>query len=284
MIICSDWHIHSEASYDASLPLQTISDTSREFGFRRVGITDHANFNDTKYLADLQNSARIVTEFQKKDPRMVLGVELTPIELPLFQHIQKTGVRDGYVPPIQSTPYDMELAQTKEQLMALGVRYAIGAAHWRVDVPNRKLLPPDLEPNIREWHRQQMWLACDERVTILGHPWSCNLLWYGDFTIIPASLHDEFAAALKENGKYAECNCSMFTGSDTSEYFRNQYAEYMRYLFEKGIPITIGTDCHGSSARNDYPDRRAIYETYLSKVGFREGDFTDLPDSALWQL
>ena len=22
MIICSDWHIHSEASYDASLPLQ----------------------------------------------------------------------------------------------------------------------------------------------------------------------------------------------------------------------------------------------------------------------
>lgn len=277
MIICSDWHIHSEASYDASLPLQTISDTSREFGFRRVGITDHANFNDTKYLADLQNSARIVTEFQKKDPRMVLGVELTPIELPLFQHIQKTGVRDGYVPPIQSTPYDMELAQTKEQLMALGVRYAIGAAHWRVDVPNRKLLPPDLEPNIREWHRQQMWLACDERVTILGHPWyHGKCIWYDDFSVIPTSMHNELGAALKENHKYVECNADFFLPK-YNEKFRRQYAEFLRQLFEMGIPVTYGSDSHGT-----YAPCHLEAEPQLAAVGFAEGDIVDIREEDLW--
>ena len=30
-----------------------------------------------------------------------------------------------------------------------------------------------------EWYRQQLWLACDERTTILGHPWYHPYrLWY----------------------------------------------------------------------------------------------------------
>ena len=277
MIIHSDWHIHSLASYDASLPLETIAETSREYGFQKIGITDHANFNDTKYLADLQNSARIVTEFQKQEKRMVLGVELTPIELPLFHHIAATGTRDGYIAPIQDTPYGIELAQSKEQLITLGVRYAIGAAHWRVDVPNRNLLPLDLEPNIREWHRQQMWLACDERVTILGHPWyHGKQLWYDDFSVIPKSMHEELASALKENHKYAECNGDFFT-SKYSDHFRRQYAEFLRFLFEMGVPITYGSDAH-----NTYPSFHKSTEEYLSAVGFVDGDITDVREEDLW--
>ena len=282
-MIHSDWHIHTSASYDATLPLEQLIADAKAQGLRGFGITDHLNYNDESFWGNIRQSAANFKRLRQEFPGMRLGVELTPIAKPLLDHLAAGGTRENWVPPIQSEPYAVELPGTKEELMALGVQYAIGAAHWRVDQPEHHLRD-SAKAEILEWHRQQMYMACDERVTILGHPWSCNLLWYGDFTIIPASLHDEFAAALKENGKYAECNCSMFTGSDTSEYFRNQYAEYMRYLFEKGIPITIGTDCHGSSARNDYPDRRAIYETYLSKVGFREGDFTDLPDSALWQL
>ena len=282
-MIHSDWHIHSSASYDATLPLEQLIADAKAQGLRGFGITDHLNYNDESFWGNIRESAANFKRLRQEFPGMRLGVELTPISKPLLDHLASGGTRENWVPPIQSEPYAVELPGTKGELMALGVQYAIGAAHWRVDQPNY-FLRDSAKAEILEWHRQQMYMACDERVTILGHPWSCNLLWYGDFTIIPASLHDELAAALKENGKFAECNCSMFTGSDTSEYFRNQYAEFMRFLFERGIPITIGTDCHGSSAHNDYPDRRAIYETYLSKVGFKEGDFTDLPDSALWQL
>lgn len=108
--------------------------------------------------------------FQKTHPEVVLGVELTPIEKPEFDYIQKHGTRKGYVAPICDGAFEIELAQTKEELKTLGVRYAIGASHWRVDVPNAKQLAPDVSACIKEWFRQQLWLACDERVTILGHP------------------------------------------------------------------------------------------------------------------
>lgn len=281
-MIHSDWHIHTSASYDAKLPLEQLIADAKAQGLRGFGITDHLNFNNPSFQGDIRNSAENFKRLRDQFPGMRLGVELTPIAKPLYDHLAAGGTRENWAPPIQSEPYAVELPGTKAELMALGVQYAIGASHWRIDQPEPHLRD-SAEAQIREWHRQQMYMACDERVTILGHPWTCNLLWYGDFTIIPASMHDELAAALLENGKYAECNCSMFTGRDTSEYFRNQYAEYIRWLFEKGIPITIGTDCHGSSAHNDYPDRRKIYETYLAKVGFKDGDFTDLPDSALWQ-
>ena len=281
-MIHSDWHIHSSASYDATLPLETLIANAKEQGLRGFGITDHLNFNNESFWANIRQSAADYNRLKGEFPGMRLGVELTPIAKPLLDHLAKGGTRENWIPPVQDEPYAVELPGTKEELMALGVQYAIGASHWHVDGAEQH---PKVttEAHIREWHRQQMYMACDERVTILGHPWSCNLSWYGDFSIIPVSMHDELAAALLENGKYAECNCSMFTGYDTSEYFRNQYAEYMRYLFEKGIPITIGTDCHGSRKNNDYPDRRAIYETYLAKVGFKDGDFTDLPDEKLWQ-
>ena len=84
-----------------------------------------------------------VTEFQKEHPNIFLGVELTPIEKPEYDYIQKHGTRDGYIPPVTDKPYEIELAMTKEQLIKMGVRYAVGGAHWRVDIPNAKSLAPD---------------------------------------------------------------------------------------------------------------------------------------------
>ena len=114
MIIHSDWHIHSEASYDATLSLDEIARNAQQYGFRRVGITDHVNFNDRQFLTNLHASAKAVNEAKKTNPQLELGVELTPIEKPEFDHIAKTGTRDGYVPPVTDKPYDIELACTKE--------------------------------------------------------------------------------------------------------------------------------------------------------------------------
>jgi histidinol phosphatase-like PHP family hydrolase len=276
-MIFSDWHIHTENSYDATNRLTSIAEEAKAEGLRLIGITDHANFNDTKFLGDLRASAAGVKEAQKKHPFMVLGVELTPIERPEFDHIAKTGTREGYVAPEQDAPYAIELAATKDELISLGVRYAVSAAHWRVDKANAPM-ETELDENIKEWYRQQLWLACDERTTILGHPWYHPYrLWYDDFSIIPRSMNMEIAAALKENGKYVECNSHFFKDHFTSEKFKRQYAEYLRELFEMGIPVTYGSDAH-----REYVDLRPVVEKHLALAGFAEGDISELSEASLW--
>lgn len=278
-MIRSDWHIHSEYSYDAALSLETIAQAAMDQGLARVGITDHLNFNDKSFMGNLRDSAAGVKAAREKYPFMVLGVELTPIEKPEYDYIAKTGTREGYKPPAQDQPFAIELAATKEELMALGVRYAIGASHWRVDVPFAKTLDPDRDACIKEWFRQQLYMACDERVTILGHPWyNGKGLWYEDFSVIPRSMNEELAAALKENGKFVECNSHFSRAVKATEKYRYQYAEFLREWFELGLPITYGSDCH-----NNYTDMRADVWKYLSAAGFSEGDIVELPDTAFWE-
>ncbi len=278
MIIQSDWHIHSECSYDSSLPLSEIGQKTKQFGFKKIGITDHVNFNDANFLGDLNRSVMNVKQFQKTCPEVVLGVELTPIEKPEFDYIAKNGTREGYSAPILSAPFEIELALTKEELIARGIRYAIGASHWRVDVPGAKNLPTDLDACMKEWYRQQIWLACDERVTVLGHPWyNGRGIWYDDFSVIPRSMNTDLASALKENGKYVECNSKMFTSPKATEKFRHQYAEFIRELYENGIPVTYGSDSH-----NEYKNVHLQVEQYLISAGFKDGDFSEIAEEKLW--
>lgn len=275
-MIHSDWHIHSEASYDASLPLSEIAAAAEKNGFKQIGITDHLNLNDAKFIGDLKRSSELVTTFQKTYPKMVLGVELTPIALPEFEYIAANGTRDGYVAPTSSQPYALEFALSKEELKAYGVRYAIGASHWNCGSPADTVQTRD--EAIREWYRQQLWLACDERVTILGHPWwNYRCAWYDDFSVIPRSMNREIGAALKEHGKYVECNTSMFTTQKTSEIFRHQYAEFLRELFEMGIPVTYGSDSHST-----YQFRHNDTAVYLAKAGFKDGDISEIAEDKFW--
>ena len=278
MIIHSDWHMHSEASYDSKLAISEIEERTLEYGFYKFGITDHLNFNDEKFIGDLRKSAELVKKLQLRCDRVILGVELTPIEKPQFDYIAKRKNSDGYVAPSLSSPFDIELAMSKDELTSLGVRYAVGAAHWRVDLPGGRYLEPDLDACIKEWHRQQMWLACDERVTILGHPWyNGDGLWYEDFNVIPKSMKNELASAILENGKYAECNSHFFRSPKATEKFKRQYAEFLREMFEMGIPITYGSDSH-----NKYNPLHIDTEKYLLTAGFKDGDISDLRECDLW--
>ena len=171
MIIHSDWHVHSEYSYDAKTKVDALITGAREQNLRKIGVTDHVNYNDTAFLGDLHASAENIGHLQKTNPEIVLGVELTPIAKPYFDYIARTGTLKGYEPIAQDTPYDIELAVSREELVRLGVRYAVGASHWRVDVADPDSVDNSIDALIREWYRQQMYLACDERVTVLGHPW-----------------------------------------------------------------------------------------------------------------
>ncbi|MBO5253399.1 MAG: PHP domain-containing protein [Clostridia bacterium] len=278
MIIHSDWHMHSEASYDASLTLDDIAAGAARFGFRKMGVTDHVNFNDRKFMANLEKSAESVNAYKKKFPDIVSGVELTPIAKAEFDYIAGTGTRDGYIPAGSMKNDGIELGSTKENLIRLGVQYAIGAAHWRLDVTNDDPSAFDLRDSINEWYRLQMWLANDERVTILGHPWwNSKGLWYEDFSVIPHSMHMDIAAALKENGKYVECNSHFFRSNKATEKFKHQYAEFLRELFEMGVPVTFGSDSHF-----EYVGYHLKVEDYLLAAGFKDGDISELDERVLW--
>ena len=283
-MIHSDLHIHSEYSYDSVLPLEEILTEAEKRGYRQVGVTDHLNLPNHKFIHCLAESAKYVGEAKKTHPKLLLGVELTPIEKPFYDfcvaHPETEWYNPpGYTPPTSgiSIPYPLEMAMSKEELMSYGVQYAVAAAHGYIDTP-----APDvrsIKDCVDAWYRMHMFLAEDERTTILGHPYYHGLyLWYEDFSVVPYSAHEELAAALKEKNKLLEMNIDMIVNPVASERFRNQYAEYMRFMFEKGIRITFGSDCH-----NKYPDRRAELIPYLEKVGFRDGDFSELEESDLWQ-
>ena len=277
-MIHSDWHNHSEYSYDSKLPIETIAEEAAKLGItRRIGITEHANLNDEKFKSDVRRSAEAVRELQKKYPFLIAGVENAIYEKPKYDYVAKHGTAEGYVQPIQSGFYDFEMALTKEEMISMGVRYAIGAAHLRIDTA-KAIRDTSVEAEIRDWYRQQMFLACDERVTILGHPWySYKELWYDDFSIIPHSMNLDIGAALKENGKYVECNVDFFCRDNTSERFKCKYAEFMRELFEMGIPVTYGSDSH-----NVYNTQSARAEEYLRAAGFRDGDISEVAECDLW--
>jgi histidinol phosphatase-like PHP family hydrolase len=90
-------------------------------------------------------------------------------------------------------------------------------------------------------------------------------------------MHEELGAALKENGKLIECNAHFFIGRGTGEKFRHQYAEFLREMFEKGIPVTYGSDSH--KAYNVAYDKA---EAALAEVGFVEGEISHVAEKDLW--
>ena len=93
----------------------------------------------------------------------------------------------------------------------------------------------------------------------------------------PNADPEKAIAALKENGKYVECNSQFFNSPKATEKFRRQYAEFLRELFEMGIPLTYGSDSH-----NQYAPAHVATEKYLLLAGFADGDLSDLDESALW--
>ena len=207
-----------------------------------------------------------------------MGVELTPIAKPEYDYIAKTGTREGFVQPILDKPYEIELPLTLEELKANGVKYAVGASHWRVDYPDTPSRDASMNAVINECFRQQMWLACDKRVTILGHPWyNSRKLWFHDFSLIPRSMNLEIGAALKENKKYVECNSGYLFSPAVSEKYRMQYVEFIRELFEMGVPVT-----HGSDSHHQYLEHREKLEQCLKAVGFKDDEFSDIKEADFW--
>lgn len=264
----SDWHIHSEASYDASLTVEELTASAKDIGVKQFGITDHANLNIPSFWEDMHESKRLYEK--NKCEGFYFGVELTPYPKSLYEYCAKYGTDDGYTLPSSDKTCALEFALTLEDMKELGIAYTVAAAHSSLNVE------PKEENIIREWHRQQMYIATDPRVDILGHPWWCwnSKKWTDDdspdFDDIPRSMHDELAAALIENDVCIEASMSMICGELHSETFYRKYNEFLRYMFERGVKVVFGSDTHNSP----YSDHRESVEQALGVVGFKPEDFS----------
>lgn len=272
----SDWHIHTNASYDAELPVTELLEKAEEGGIKQFGITDHVNY--PFMLPHLEKSRKQFLQHKKEG--FHFGVELTTLPLSQYNFALKHSADAensktwfvGYIPPIFKKD-GIALSLSEQALYENKVEYVVAGAHWAFCAPlTRNMI-------IKNYHAQQMFLARHKSVDIIAHPWwvyygkylKNDIMtgpWFDDFDRIPYSMHDEFAAAAFENNKMVELNTDFFVSSCYTEKFKKQYAEYICYLYEKGIPITIGSDLH-----SNYTTHHNQVREYMEPLGFTKDSF-----------
>lgn len=284
MMITSDWHIHSEHSCDqACMPVSALIPGAAAAGITDYGLTDHVHtpFN----LPDLEAS-RAAYLAADPGPGFHFGVELSCVSAWELRELA-TGTHEAPVYGIRrGGPADADLALgvDAEALRRLGVEYVVAGTHWPMYVPYTRAAI------IRDYHRQNMFLATHPLVDIVAHPWwwmghwqDDNGTypaepWFDDFGCIPQSMHEEFAAALVQHGTVAEANISAtLLNPRYPAAFGPRYADYLADLKSRGVRISIGSDCHAATYAIDF--ERAW--NLLEAAGFRSDDIWCLEAATL---
>ncbi|NQU42900.1 hypothetical protein HQ520_06410 [bacterium] len=279
MTITSDWHIHSRNSCDgACMEIAELVRRAAAEGITDFGLTDHIHtpFN----LPDLDNSR---AEYLSVDPdlRFHFGVEVSSVsqweidEVATGQHENPVyGLRQGG--PANGS---LAIGIDAEDIEKYAIEFVVGGTHWPMYVPFER------EAIIRDYHRQNLFLATHPLVDIVAHPWWWMghwkeengdypaEPWFDDFGHIPRSMHDEFAAAAVENDTVVEINISaILLNPHYPATFKEQYLEYLAELKGRGVSLSIGSDCHSAHYEIDFATAAAM----LAKV--------DIRDEELWRL
>ena len=285
--ITCDWHIHSRNSCDCKhLPHSTtMAETfaaARAAGITDYGLTDHLHtpFN----LPDIEASRR---EFDSlpSDNHLHFGIEASCVSEWELQEIARGGHETPVYGLRSGGPANggMAIGIGLAEIDRFGIEYVIGGVHWPLYVPYER------DAVIRDYHRQNMFLACHPLVTIIAHPWwwmghwqdADGIYradpWLDDFKRVPHSMHGEFAAAAREHGKVVEINLgAMLLNRQYPERFRRQYTEYLAGLKESGIKLSAGSDNHAQEERyGAIGFEHAI--SMLDNVGIHDDDLWRLP-------
>ena len=288
MEINSDWHIHSHNSCDCKGTGRRVSEivaTTAEKGITDFGLSDHLHtpFN----LPDIRESKK---EFLACVPRsrFHFGVEVSCVS---EWEINEIAAGNYDSPPVcglrKGGPAGGALAigLTSEDIEDIGIEYVIGGTHWPIYVPFRS------EFLIRDYHRQNMFLATHSLVDIVAHPWwflssywdttECprGEPWFNDFGKIPKSMHQEFAAAAVEHDTVVEINILAMLLSKRKHVYKARfiplYLEYLAELKARGVRLSLGSDAHNYEA---YKEMDLEYTAkMLESVGITENDLWILP-------
>jgi histidinol phosphatase-like PHP family hydrolase len=277
MRITTDWHIHSHNSCDsACMQIADLIPEAAAKGITDFGVTDH--YQNSYNMPDIE-SAREEFLALNPGPRFHFGIEVSSVstwELEViagktFDSPPIWGIRDGGPEGAEPT-----IGLTLADIDRLGIEYVIGGTHWPLYVPFER------EAIIHDYHRQNMMLATHPLVDIVAHPWWwmghwadengawTAEPWFDDFTVIPQSMHTEFADAVIESGSVVEINPSAIAFNKAyPESFAHQYLDYLALLKERGVTFSMGGDCHSAHYDIDF-DRIA---RWIEPLGLRDEDF-----------
>ncbi len=279
-MITSDWHLHSQNSCDdACLAMADLLAEAPRRGIVDLGVTDHIHtpFN----LPDIERS-RAEYLALSPSPRFHFGIEASCVSAWELNEIAR-GKADKPVYGLRSggpAGAALALGLTAADIARFGIEYVVAGTHWPMYVPFER------EAIIRDYHRQNLFLACHPLVTIVAHPWWWMGHWQGadgryiaepwfdDFGHIPKSMHSEFAAAARAHNKVVEINLSaMLLTPHYPDRFKQQYLDYLAALKADGVRLSIGSDGHDQHYVTDFERAAAMLQT----VGFTEQDFWRLP-------
>ena len=280
MNITSDWHIHSRNSCDSACIV--VADLVRQLGENGIadfGLTDHIHtpFN----MPDLEASR---AEYLANDPspRFHFGVEASCVSQWEIDEVA-TGKYENPVYGLrQGGPASaaLAIALTRQDIERLGIEYVVGGTHWLMYVPVER------DAVIRDFHRQYMFLATHELVDVVAHPWwwhgqwqdqDGNFTaepWFDDFGAIPASMHDEFAAAAIEHDTAFEINLNAnLLNRRYPERWKAQYMDYIARLKSQGVKLCVGSDLHAERYEIDLETGARMLET----AGISDADLWRMP-------
>ncbi len=256
-----------------------VSEAARQ-GVVDFGITDHIHtpFNHP----DIERSR---AEFLSlpPSPRFHFGVEVSSVSVWELELIAKGNVPNPVYGIRSGGPLGGPLAigLTEQDIAQFGIEYVVGGTHWPMYVPYERDLI------IRDYHRQNLFLASHPLVDIVAHPWWWmghwgdedgmfrGAPWFDDFNHIPRSMHQEFAAVARDHHTVVEINLeAMLLNPHYPDRFKNQYVEYLATLKAEGVSLSIGSDCH--LEHYSEVDFASAIEL-LQSAGFTTGDFWRLP-------
>ncbi|NIA21293.1 MAG: hypothetical protein GWP05_04845 [Anaerolineaceae bacterium] len=278
MQIRCDWHVHTHNSPCGKdeATVERLAECIRAAGIERWGIADHIFTEEN--IADLE-AAR--AEYDALESRN--GIEFA-VEASVLRDwdIERTRAEGNIWGRFPGGPQGrLELILPEELVERLGIRYVIAGSHWPLGARMKA------DSCVRSYHRQNMFLAEHPQVDIIAHPWwwrttfhkangeVAPFRWLDDFSIIPQSMHDEFAAAARENGKAVEINASITFSDGYGQRWRRQYDEYLIFLRESGCMFSTGSDSHEA----DYKRWPEGFSDHLSSLGFTEEHFWPGPEA-----
>lgn len=278
MQICSDWHVHTRNSPcgNKEAALARLAERIAATDIKRWGVTDHI-FTEQN-IPDLEAARREYDALGDTDG-IFFAVEASVLRDWDIERTRAEGNIWGWFPG--GPPGKLDLVLPDEVVERLGIRYVIAGTHWPLGAEMKP------EAMVRDYHRQNMFLAEHPKVDIIAHPWWWRdnytkagdeivpFRWLEDFSIIPWSMHDEFAAAVRENGKIVEANASNVFSDKGGERWRRQYDEYLIFLREAGCTFSTGGDSHSA----DYTHWPANFGDHLASLGFTEKNLWQGPDA-----
>jgi histidinol phosphatase-like PHP family hydrolase len=279
MRLC-DWHIHTRHSPcgQPKASVARVVEAVRASGVEAFGLTDHLHAEPS--VAALRE-AREAFDALGPMPDAHFGVEVSCLRAWDLDNNRQAAPPDQRAGPWPGGPGTGPLAlYWSEAIEQLAPEYVIGGAHWPLGAPLER------EAIIRSYHRQNLFLAQCPQVTIVAHPWwwegawrdeqghYTTLPWFDDFGVIPKSMHTEFAAALREHGKYMELNAAaIFLNPHYPERFVKQYLEYVAFMKSEGVRFSLGSDAHDET----YVPRLERLAALLSEVGVSDEDLWSGP-------